>query len=295
VDLDTFIVTIYCAIDDALPQVLGGERLRQRGPAPVVTDSEVLTMEVVGEFLGIDEDAGLYRYFRRHWAHFFPALPAVHRTTFVRQAANLWVVKERLWQHALQSAPDDIGLAVVDSFPMPVCRFARARRCRRFKGEAAFGKDLVARQTFYGFRIHVRMAWPGLISRLCVAPANVHELAVVPDLTAGTHGVVIGDRNYWSPPVTEELAQRGLALLAPYRSAKRDPTPTRSFHLSRIRYRIDTVFGQLVERYGAQRVWARDAWHLASRLLRKVLSHTLAVLLTADHGHPPLQLDRLVA
>jgi IS5 family transposase len=136
---------------------------------------------------------------------------------------------------------------------------------------------------------------PGLISRLCIAPANVHELSAVPDLTDGTRGVLIGDRNYWSPALTDELASHGLTVLAPYRWAQRDPSPRRSFQLSRLRYRIDTVFGQLVERYGAQRIWARDFWHLASRLLRKVLSHTLAVLLTAQRGDPPLQLDRLVA
>jgi hypothetical protein len=72
VDLDTFIVTIYCAIDDALTTVLSGNRLRQRGPMPVLADSEVLATEIVDEFLGID-DAGLYRYFRRHWEHFFPS------------------------------------------------------------------------------------------------------------------------------------------------------------------------------------------------------------------------------
>lgn len=293
-DLDTFIVSVFCAIDDALPAVLGGHRLRQRGPMPSLTDSEVLTMEVVGEFLGLDDEAGLFRYFRRQWAHFFPALPTVHRTTFTRQAANLWVVKEQLWQYVLRSAPVDNETAIVDSFPLPVCRFARARRCRRFRGEAAYGKDLVARQTFYGFRVHVRLAWPGFIARLCVAPANVHELAAVPDLTAGTRGVLIGDRNYWAPELTHELAQHDLRLLAPYRWAQRDPTPDRSFQLSRVRYRIDTVFGQLVERYGIQRVRARDAWHLASRLLRKVLSHTLAALLNARAGNQPLQLVHLV-
>jgi len=87
---------------------------------------------------------------------------------------------------------------------------------------------------------------------------------------------------------------RGLALLAPYRSAKRDPTPRCSRALSRIRDRIETTFGQLVERYNVKRVWARDLWHLCSRVLRKVLSHTLATLLNGALGHPPLQLARLL-
>ena len=85
-DLTTFLVTVFCLIDDWLAgQPL---RLRQRGPRPTLADSEVLTIECVGEFLGIDTDTGLYEYFRRHWADWFPALGRVHRTSFVRQAAK---------------------------------------------------------------------------------------------------------------------------------------------------------------------------------------------------------------
>ncbi len=60
--------------------------LRQRGPAPKLSDFEVLTIEVVGEFLGIDTDSGLLAHFRRHHGELFPALGEVHRTTFSRQA-----------------------------------------------------------------------------------------------------------------------------------------------------------------------------------------------------------------
>ena len=295
-DLDTFIVAVYCAIDEELRDLAEHERWRTRGPRPCLADSEVLTMEVVGEYLGIDTDRGLYDYFRRHYGAWFPALRRVHRTTFARQAANLWAVKERIWQQVVRRIPHESDFALVDSFPLPVCQFARAHRCRRFRGEAAYGKDTLVRQTFYGFRVHVRLCWPGVIARAVLAPANVSELAAVPALAEGTTGLLLGDRNYHAPRVTEELAAHGVRPIAPYRWASRDPDPARAPLLSRFRYRIDTAFGQLVDRYRAKRVWARDAWHLWSRLLRKVLSHTLAVHFTAQDSHPPLQFaDLLVA
>jgi hypothetical protein len=294
-DLDTFIIAVFCRIDEAVPRVLNGQRLRQRGPCPRLMDSEVLTMEVVGEYLGLEQDSALFAYFRRHYAHFFPALRTLHRTTFVRQAANLWRLKERLWQQVLDQIPHDPAFAILDSLPLPVCQFARAYRCRRFRGEAAFGKDTLVRQTFYGLRLHLRLEWPGVIVRCCLAPANVHELAAVPALAEQTVGSVIGDRNYWSPATTADWLAHGVALLAPYRSAKRDPHPRWSAQLSRVRYRIDTVFGQLVDRCDVKRVWARDLWHLSNRVLRKVLMHTLAVLLNVEHGYPPLHLAQLVA
>jgi hypothetical protein len=178
--------------------------------------------------------------------------------------------------------------------PLPVCLFARAHRCSRFKGEAAFGKDTLLKQTFYGFRVHVRACWPGIITRFSVAPANAHELSVVPELAERTSGLLVGDRNYHSPKTREELAGMSVELLAPYSSKKRDPAPKRSALLSRLRYRVDTVFSQLTERYSIKRVWARDFWHLANRLLRKVLSHTMAFLLNHQIGNPPLQLSKLL-
>jgi hypothetical protein len=289
-DLSTFIVAVFCLIDDRLK----GHRIRQRGPAPKLSDSEVLTIEVVGEFLGIDTDKDIHLFFRRHYSEWFPALCEVHRTTFARQAANLWKIKEDLWQDLLLLTPHDPTFALVDSMPLPACLFARAYRCRRFRGEAAFGKDTLLKQTFYGFRVHMRVCWPGLITRLSVAPANAHELSVLPELAEFTSGIVVGDRNYHSPKTKEELASMAVELLAPYSSKKRDPTPRRSALLSRFRYRIDTVFSQLVERYSIKRVWARDMWHLASRLLRKVLSHTVAFLLNHRMGNPPLQLAKLL-
>jgi hypothetical protein len=294
-DLDDFMITVFCLIDETIPAVLDGQRLRERGPAPILYDSEVVTMEIVGEYLGLEQESALFAYFRRHYAHFFPAVRHVHRTTFVRQAANLWRLKECLWQSLLGKVPHDSTFAIVDSLPLPVCQFARAYRCRRFRGQAAYGKDTLVRQTFYGMRLHVRLEWPGVITRFCVTAANVHELAVVPALAEQTVGTLVGDRNYWAPALAAESQAMGVALLAPYRTAKRDPHPRWSARLSRVRYRIDTVFGQLVDRCAVKRVWARDLWHLSSRLLRKVLMHTAAVLLNVDLGNPPLHLAQVVA
>src|SRR5213080_1616892 len=84
-DLETLIVAVFCLVDDVVRDLCRGRRLRQRGPAPVLADSEVLTVEIVGEFLGLDTDRGLHAHFRRHFGHLFPGLREVHRTTFLRQ------------------------------------------------------------------------------------------------------------------------------------------------------------------------------------------------------------------
>ena len=82
-NLETLIVAVFCLVDDFVRDLCRERRLRQRGPAPVLADSEVLTVEIVGEFLGLDTDSGLHAYFGRHFGHLFPGLRTVHRTTFL--------------------------------------------------------------------------------------------------------------------------------------------------------------------------------------------------------------------
>jgi hypothetical protein len=284
-------------VDDLLSEVQadpGWRRVRRRGPTPVLADSEVLTMEVVGEFLGLDQDVAIYHYFRRHHPDWFPALRRVHRTTFARQAANLWLVKERLWGALRDRVRYDPALSCVDSVPTPVCRFGRAYTCRRFRGQVAFGRDPGSKATFYGFRHHLRICWPGVLSAVSIAPANVHDRDLVPELVDGATGQVLGDRNYWDPKLTAALAPAGIALRAPFKKRASDPDPVGSRVLTRVRWRIETVAAQLVARYHLKRIWARDAWHLTSRTLRKILSHTIAVWLCLARNLPPLQFAQLL-
>lgn len=149
--------------------------------------------------------------------------------------------------------------------------------------------------------MHVRLCWPGsrCRSQTCpyfgVVPANICEPKVAPGLVEGTHGILVGDRGFWDPSLKEELRPDVASGQAPFIAAICHPWPERSAFLSGIRYRIDTVFSQLVERFKDKRVWAKDTWHLLSRLLGKVLSHTLAFLLNQTQGTQPLHLSKLLA
>ena len=247
-ELTTFIIAVFCIIDDRLAD----RRLRRRGPRPTLADSEVLTIECVGEFLGIDTDAGLYRYFRRHWANWFPGLRRVHRTTFTRQAANLWAIKQHLHRHLLTQVHHDPQISLIDSATVPICRFARAYRCRRLRHEAAWGYDEVAKQTYLGLRAHLRVCWPGVIVAAELTPANVADQAAAPDLLADATGWALADRAYGSPHLAAELRGQGVHLLAPPRGTRcRQRQPP---WIIGKRRRIETVIGQLTGRYHLKQV-----------------------------------------
>jgi hypothetical protein len=106
-------------------------------------------------------------------------------------------------------------------------------------------------------------------------------------------GWVLGDRNYWSPDLAKRLGDEGLCLLAAYKSKKKEKEGWPRW-LTQKRRRIETVISQMAERYRAKKVWARDRWHLTSRCLRKVLSHTMAVYFCQQVGLSPLRFVELL-
>jgi hypothetical protein len=75
-----------------------------------------------------------------------------------------------------------------------------------------------------------------------------------------------------------------------------DPRP-KAFvrQLTATRRLVETVIGQLTERFHIERIRARNLWHLANRVIRKLLAHTVGVFLNCCLGrHQPLQFEGLV-
>ncbi len=292
-DTEDFIIAVFCCIDDFLKEITQGRPLRKRGFAPSLNDSEVITMEIVGEFRGLDADKDIWQYFRDHWFKLFPNLKT--RSTFARQAANLWNYKQILQQRlakALGAFEDKIHL--VDGMPIPLCCFTRANRCRLFQGESDYGYCAAKDNVYYGFRGHLVVSGTGVITGFTLTPANGSEREAVWDIISGIQGLLIGDKGYISGELGEQLQGNDIDLQTAKRSNmkdKRDKSFVRL--LTRFRRLIETVIGQLSERFNFEKVRARDVWHLTSRLNRKLLAHTVCVWLNR-HSLDPLQFVQLI-
>jgi len=104
-----------------------------------------------------------------------------------------------------------------------------------------------------------------------LASANTSDVHMAPHVLEGAEGVSLADRNYWSPRLFERLQGQGLQLLAPFKTKTHETSPW-PITLTWKRRRIETVIGQLTERFRAKKVWARDRWHIYSRWIRKITS-----------------------
>jgi hypothetical protein len=160
--VEEFIIAVFCWVETALADVTGGVKLRTRGLAPRLSDSEVITMEIVGELLGQEGDEAIWEYFQRHWVGWFPGLG--DRSTLVRQAANLWRVKPRLQERWVA----DLGARtadghIMDGFPIAVCQLARAPRSKVLKAEADYGYCAAKDEYYYGLKANLLIDRRGVV------------------------------------------------------------------------------------------------------------------------------------
>jgi hypothetical protein len=193
-----------------------------------------------------------------HWLHFFPKMP--DRSNFVRQAANLHVVK-RLLQESLAISLNAFQdtLHIIDGLPIPICKIARAHFSQIFKGDATYGYCASKKERYYGFRGHIVISSTGIITGAIFTKANVDERDACPELVEKIKGLLLGDKGYIRPELQEQLKKQGLNLETPLRDNMRDKRSKKFLKwILRTRRLIETVIGQLTERFRIEKVRARD-------------------------------------
>lgn len=177
-DFDDFCLWMYVVIDDLWQHL--GPLVGRPGPAPDCSDSELITMTLVGACRGWDVETELVSYWHERRV-LFPVVP--ERSRFNRRRRNL--------MHAINTL---LGLVVqlldlaqdrycaIDSLPIPAVQFHLVPGASREWAAhgASFGKVITKKQTIFGYKLHLLITLNGIILDFILAPA--HQCGAGPDL-----------------------------------------------------------------------------------------------------------------
>ncbi len=294
-DRDDFIIPVYCLVCEHYALIRAAYGVRHGGFAPALTDEEVITLEICGEYFKCRTDKDLYGYCRAHYRHFFPHL--TDRTLFVRQAANLWAVKAAIQRRLTVVSGQATDLVqIIDTLPLPVCGYTRRHRDHCFKAEADYGYCAAKDLYYYGFKLGLRISRDGMIIHFPLLPARPHDSQLLDELVEGFGGSVPADKGFIDAVRQALLAERrGIVILTPPRRGMHPGWPGRLLKASgRLRKYVETVGSQLTEPFAIARLRVHDLWHFQHRLIRKVLAHTVGVFLNLQWNRNPLDLDGLI-
>lgn len=288
-DFEDFCLYMYVVVDDLWTRI--GHRYQRPGPAPACSDSELITLVLVGECRGWDQETDLLAAWQAYRA-LFPVLP--ERSRFNRRRrALLYAINDlrRVVQTLLDLAQD--RQAVIDSLPVPVIRFhlvPGSANTSTWKAHGArFGKVSSKKQTIFGYKLHLLVPLGGVILDFVLAPANVHDLTVGAERLAEQRDLLaLGDKAYYSAPVAAALlAEANVTLFALPRATLRAQVPPAVVALhTRCRQLIETVNGQLSDQFHVEENHAKTFWGLCARLYATLTAHTLCVYINRLLGHP---------
>ena len=286
---EDFILLVYTIIDDLYQQFVPlSVSKRRNADAAKMSDSEIITLSICSELISIDSENAWYSFVKRNYRHLFPNLCC--RTRFNRTRRALLQVTELLRRKVGQVLPvPHSRYFVIDSFPLPVCRFGRARYCRSFRADGAnYGRCPSKKETYYGFKVHALITLEGYITAFEITPASVDDREGLRDLAENHLGLVIlGDKGYTGRILWEDMKQQGVCLMSLKPSNYKENWPREVRQLIfRFRRRVETVFSQLTEQTNAERVLAKSFRGLCTRLQNKILGHNLCMAFNSIFREP---------
>ncbi|ARC83138.1 transposase DDE domain protein [Clostridium argentinense CDC 2741] len=277
-NLKDFITVIYVIIDDIYQKVTPAYiKYRRNIDKAIMSDSEIITLSLVGELLTIDSEKAWFGFSRKNLRDLFPKFCT--RTRFHRTRKSLFKVVEVIRKELtsfLNYQHDQVR--IIDSMPIPVCAFGRAHFHRSFKPEAAYGKCASKKQTYYGFKLHAVIALDGYISDFILTPADTDDRVAVWDLTAiAPFTTVIGDKGYIGESLALHLKSENHINLVTIKRTNSKVKVSKQFRrmIFKARRRVETSFSQLSGQLNIQRVLAKSMWGLVSRITNKILAHNL--------------------
>jgi hypothetical protein len=286
-DFDDFVTWMYVLIDDLWQRI--GPLYHRPGPQPECSDSELLTMAIVGECREWDKETNLLGEWR-NYPHLFPILP--ERSRFNRRRRNLMAAINHIRQIALSV----LDLAqdkqcVIDSLPIEVVQFHLVPSS---SGDwsahgATFGRCATKKQTIYGYRLHLLITLGGAILDFELTSADADERDAARDLLSDKRDLtVIGDKGFISAPLAAELLEHSSIRLLTLkrRNQHEQVSPEVQRLINQVRQMIETVNGQLTEQFGIESNHAHSFWGLCARLYTKLTAHTLCIYLNRLLGNP---------
>jgi hypothetical protein len=298
-DKATVLSTLFTIVDDTMKgSSMIQDALKRPGPAPHLSDSEVITLALYQELIGEPRED---HFFRLHQASLRPFFPGLNeRSRYNRRKRDLWsvILAVRL---SLQLVLDAFALeetAAIDSAPVPCVSYKRGKGASDFVGTADYGVCSSKAMKYFGCKLHSVVSLTGLIMGFLLTPASCYDnQPVVELLDSFSHHLqcLLGDGAYNDAALESYLLQyRSLQLLAP---AKANQAPKRSpsaqKQLNRLRLICETVNAQLQEQLHLSKHYAKSTWGLMTRLAAKVTAHSIGMMVNTLLGRPALQLAAL--
>lgn len=282
IPFDELATIVYVMVDDWY-QETGRDLLNgKRGKKPIFSDSEVLTLLLLMDFVPFPGEGQFLGFIRANYLSLFPQV--VDQSQFNRRGRSLRLVLEALRRHWA----DQLGLTrqgeyLLDTKPVPVVGYKRSKRHSEFAHAAAYGYCASRKLHYFGYKLVTLSTLDGLPVVYELVPADTDERLAAESVLSHVHNSdIFCDKGFigadWQ---AEQQSYRGNRLWTPKRSNQHEQNPKGfDLWLNALRERIEGVFNELQNTgRNLERLLRKTVVGLATHVIVKMTSHLLKYLL----------------
>jgi hypothetical protein len=333
-NLDTFFTTLYVWIDDWYKAEGAAILRRHAGPELMMSDSEVLTLALAGQWrVGVPwrSERGLLRYMDVHGRGWFPQ--QLRHSAFNERVRHLWAAFVCLQQHFAKALENpELIYESVDCVPLMTCTIAQAARHRQhWLMESNLGRGGNNGGWFFGFQLLTSVTALGTITGWILGSAHDDDRWLMQVFLSAR----AGHAECTSPPYPKAhtrkmrspsgrirllsavgerhnrpyLADQGFngdrwqrhwkqygaeVITAPQANASSRWPPQLKGWLSSHRQIVDTVFSRLDRVFGLQHLNAHSDWGQYTRLAATMAAYNIGLFMNHLLGRPLGALETLL-
>ncbi len=287
IDIETLLTIMYVLVDDWY-QAKGHELLKGKpGAKPVFSDSEVMTLVLAMDFIPFPGETQFLGFMRANYLALFPKL--LSQSQFNRRARGLRLLIEELRREwVTQLGVVEERQFLLDTKPVPVVGYKRSKRRSDFVGNASYGYCASRTMHYFGYKLVTITTLEGLPVICELVPANLDEREAAEAVLFYLFNCdVFGDKGFigeeWQAQVRQHTGNR---IWTVKRCNQHQQNPA-SFDalLNSTRERIESVFNE-IQNTGRhlERLLAKTIVGLCTRVIAKITSHALKLLLRRDFG-----------
>jgi len=263
--------------------------IKKAGTKPKFSDLDIITLSLVADSLSINSENLLFSKLKSEYQEDFPLL--IDRSQFNRRRKHLKTVIDLVRQSLVNKLLPAENTFILDSLPIEICKFARARRikiCRENTETAPeYGYCAAQNTHYFGYKFHGVCSLKGIVTNFDLSKANhadIHYLRDIEPYYADC--LILGDKAYLDSEYQLELFEiKGIKVNTPMRSNQKN------YHkqpvlFRKARKRIETIFSQLVDQFVIRINYAKTFIGLATRILSKVTAFTLLQFINSINNKP---------
>lgn len=190
-DLETFCTTVYVLVDDWYKAEIAPQKARRPGPAVEMSDSEVMTVAVLGQWrkgVAWQSERSLVRYMQSHGRQMFPTM--LGRSRFNARVRDLYGVLVRLQQYLGKQLTTERDMyECVDCEPLPA--FSNGQACRdksHWLFESTVGRGGTSGGFFWGDHLLAVVTPHGAVTGWLLGSAYIQDRWLMEGLLSARAG-----------------------------------------------------------------------------------------------------------